>query len=72
MTADVPFNAFGLIDHDQPVLCGDKVRFQGDKVALVVAESKRAATAAANPGAGPGRRRRGVAAAQAVGSAHRL
>lgn len=45
--ADVPFNAFGLIDHDQPVLCGDKVRFQGDKVALVVAESKRAATAAA-------------------------
>lgn len=45
--ADVPFNAFGLIDHDQPVLCGEKVRFVGDKVALVVAESKRAAAAAA-------------------------
>src|SRR5690349_12502119 len=45
--ADVPYNAFGLIEHDQPVLCGDKVRFQGDKVALVVAESKRAAAAAA-------------------------
>ena len=41
--ADVPFNAFGLIDADQPVLCGDKVRFVGDKVALVVAESKSAA-----------------------------
>jgi xanthine dehydrogenase molybdopterin-binding subunit B len=35
--ADVPYNAFGLIDHDQPVLCGEKVRFVGDKVALVVA-----------------------------------
>ncbi|MFN8480217.1 MAG: xanthine dehydrogenase family protein molybdopterin-binding subunit [Kouleothrix sp.] len=45
--ADVPYNAFGLIDHDQPVLCADTVRFQGDKVALVVAESKRAAAAAA-------------------------
>jgi CO/xanthine dehydrogenase Mo-binding subunit len=45
--ADVPYNAFGLIEHDQPVLCGDKVRFQGDKVALVVADSRRAAAAAA-------------------------
>ena len=45
--ADVPYNAFGLIEHDQPVLCGEKVRFQGDKIALVVAESKRAAAAAA-------------------------
>ncbi|MBA3471543.1 MAG: xanthine dehydrogenase family protein [Herpetosiphonaceae bacterium] len=45
--ADVPHNAFGLIDADQPVLCGDVVRFEGDKVALVVAESKRAAAAAA-------------------------
>src|SRR5829696_490565 len=44
---DVPYNAFGLIEHDQPVLCGEKVRFQGDKIALVVAESKRAAAAAA-------------------------
>ena len=41
--ADVPYNAFGLIDADQPVLCGDVVRFEGDKVALVVAESKEAA-----------------------------
>jgi len=31
--ADVPFNAFGLIDADQPVLCEDVVRFTGDKVA---------------------------------------
>ncbi|GAC1509564.1 MAG: xanthine dehydrogenase subunit D [Ktedonobacteraceae bacterium] len=42
---DVPYNAFGLIDADQPVLCADKVRFEGDKVALVVAESKQAALA---------------------------
>jgi CO/xanthine dehydrogenase Mo-binding subunit len=47
--ADVPFNAFGLIDHDQPVLVaiGDEVRFSGDKVALVVAESPDAARAGA-------------------------
>ncbi len=44
---DVPFNAFGLIDHDQPVLCGDKVRFTGDKVALVAAATAEAAIAAA-------------------------
>ncbi len=41
--ADVPHNAYGLIDADQPALCGEKVRFEGDKVALVVAESKDAA-----------------------------
>ena len=40
---DVPQNAYGLITPDQPVLCGETVRFAGDKVALVVAESKRAA-----------------------------
>ncbi|MBK9714107.1 MAG: xanthine dehydrogenase family protein [Kouleothrix sp.] len=45
--ADVPSNGYGLIEHDQPVLCGEKVRFEGDKVALVVAESKAAAAAAA-------------------------
>ena len=45
--ADVPSNAYGLIEHDQPVLCGDKVRFEGDKVALVVAESAEAAGAGA-------------------------
>ena len=43
--ADVPRNEFGLIANDQPVLCGDVVRFVGDKVALVVAESERAARA---------------------------
>jgi CO/xanthine dehydrogenase Mo-binding subunit len=45
--ADVPFNGYGLIDNDQPVLCGDKVRFEGDKVALVVAETAAAALAGA-------------------------
>jgi CO/xanthine dehydrogenase Mo-binding subunit len=46
--ADVPFNAFGLIENDQPVLCHDVVRFAGDKVALVVAETDKAAAAGAN------------------------
>lgn len=45
--ADVPYNAYGLIEADQPVLCGDTVRFEGDRVALVVAETKEAAIAAA-------------------------
>ncbi len=45
--ADVPFNAFGLIIADQPVLCDDEVRFSGDKVALVVAETQEAADDAA-------------------------
>jgi len=45
--ADVPFNAHGLIDADQPALCGEVVRFEGDKVALVAAESKAAAEAGA-------------------------
>ena len=45
--ADVPYNAFGLIDHDQPVLCEDRVRFAGDKVAVVVANSNDAALAGA-------------------------
>jgi CO/xanthine dehydrogenase Mo-binding subunit len=44
---DVPYNAYGLIDADQPALCGDVVRFEGDKVALVAAESKEAALAGA-------------------------
>ena len=44
---DVPYNAFGLIDADQPVLCSDVVRFEGDKVALVVAETKESAIAGA-------------------------
>jgi CO/xanthine dehydrogenase Mo-binding subunit len=45
---DVPVNEYGLIMNDQPVLCGpgsskpyaDRVRFVGDQVALVVAESE--------------------------------
>ncbi|MBE3558349.1 MAG: xanthine dehydrogenase family protein [Ktedonobacteraceae bacterium] len=45
--ADVPYNAFGLISADQPVLCGNEVRFEGDKVALVVAEDKESAQAGA-------------------------
>lgn len=43
---DIPYNAFGLIEHDQPVICGDVVRFEGDKVAVVIAESQEAAEAA--------------------------
>jgi CO/xanthine dehydrogenase Mo-binding subunit len=45
--ADVPYNRFGLIEDDQPLLCDDKVRFVGDRVALVAAESVEAAEAAA-------------------------
>jgi len=45
---DVPVNEYGLIVPDQPVLCGpgssklhaDRVRFIGDQVALVIAESE--------------------------------
>jgi len=48
---DVPLNEYGLIMPDQPVLCGpgsskafaDRVRFVGDQVALVVAESEQIA-----------------------------
>ncbi|MFQ6101763.1 MAG: xanthine dehydrogenase family protein molybdopterin-binding subunit [Anaerolineae bacterium] len=48
---DVPVNEYGLQIADQPVLCGpgsskpgaDVVRFVGDQVALVVAETERAA-----------------------------
>jgi CO/xanthine dehydrogenase Mo-binding subunit len=46
--ADVPHNAYGLLEADQPVLCGDKVRFEGDKVALVAAESEEAAALGAS------------------------
>jgi len=45
--SDVPFNAFGLIEDDQPVLCADRVRFAGDKVAVVIAETNDAAEVAA-------------------------
>jgi len=45
---DVPINEYGLIEPDQPVLCGpgsdkpftDRVRFVGDQVALVIAETE--------------------------------
>jgi len=51
---DVPVNEYGLIMPDQPVLCGpgsnkegaDVVRFVGDQVALVLAETEAQATAA--------------------------
>ncbi|MEJ5313893.1 MAG: xanthine dehydrogenase family protein molybdopterin-binding subunit [Anaerolinea sp.] len=49
---DVPVNEYGLGIFDQPVLCGpgsskpyaDRVRFVGDQVALVVAETEEIAT----------------------------
>lgn len=44
---DVPHNRYGLIDADQPVLCDDVVRHDGDRVALVAAETDLAAAAAA-------------------------
>ena len=51
---DVPINEYGLIMPDQPVLCGpgsskpftDRVRFMGDQVAVVVAETEDIATEA--------------------------
>ena len=52
---DVPVNEYGLIMPDQPVLCGpgsakpytDRVRFVGDQVAVVVAETELLAAEAA-------------------------
>lgn len=52
--ADVPVNEYGLQISDQPVLCGpgsiipysDRVRFIGDQVAVVVAESEQIAAEA--------------------------
>jgi CO/xanthine dehydrogenase Mo-binding subunit len=50
---DVPVNEFGYYVTDQPVLCGpcakpyaDRVRFPGDKVALVIAETEEIAAQA--------------------------
>ena len=51
---DVPVNEYGLGVNDQPVLCGpgsgidgaDVVRFEGDQVALVIAESEEIAAEA--------------------------
>ncbi len=45
--ADVPGrNLFGAAMPDQPVICGDKVRFIGDGVALVAAETEKIANQA--------------------------
>jgi CO/xanthine dehydrogenase Mo-binding subunit len=52
--ADVPVNEYGLNNMDQPVLCGpgavkpytDRVRFIGDQIAVIVAESEAIATRA--------------------------
>lgn len=49
---DVPINEYGLQTRDQPVLCGpgssnpeaDTVRFVGDQIALIVAETARVAS----------------------------
>ncbi len=38
--ADVPSNAYGLAFADQPVLCDQVVRFEGDQVAAIVAETE--------------------------------
>ncbi|MER3399961.1 MAG: aldehyde oxidase [Thermoflexus sp.] len=50
---DVPVNEYGLIHFDQPVICGpgskpgaDVVRYEGDVVALVAAESEKMAARA--------------------------
>lgn len=50
---DVPCNEFGYYNYDQPVLCGpsdkpyaDRVRFVGDRVAAVVAETEAVAAEA--------------------------
>jgi CO/xanthine dehydrogenase Mo-binding subunit len=47
LASDVPYNRFGLIEADQPLLCEDIVRFWGDRVALVVAASAAIAREAA-------------------------
>ena len=51
---DVPVNEYGLVMYDQPVLCGlgstkaaDRVRWEADKIALVIAETQAQAEAAA-------------------------
>ena len=40
---DVPFNRFGAVRQDQPVLADDRVRYLGDPVAAVAAETEEAA-----------------------------
>lgn len=44
---DVPgINAFGIVIQDQPALCSDHVRYEGDPVATLAADSKEIAKAA--------------------------
>ena len=44
---DVPGrNLHGIVDFDWPVLCGDKVRYSGDPVAIVAADTESIATEA--------------------------
>ncbi len=43
---DIPENSYGLLLNDQPVLCGERVRFCGDQIAAVVAESEAQAVSA--------------------------
>lgn len=43
---DVPVNEYGIGEYDQPVLCRDRVRYVGDRVALVIAESEEVAAQA--------------------------
>jgi CO/xanthine dehydrogenase Mo-binding subunit len=43
MSEDIPVNEYGISEFDQPVLAFDKVRFIGEKVALVIAETEKAA-----------------------------
>jgi CO/xanthine dehydrogenase Mo-binding subunit len=45
--ADVPHNRYGLIEPDQEVLCSERVRYAGDRVALVVATTPQIAAAGA-------------------------
>jgi CO/xanthine dehydrogenase Mo-binding subunit len=45
--SDVPFNRYGLIDADQEVLCSERVRYAGDRVALVAAQTPAIAARAA-------------------------
>jgi CO/xanthine dehydrogenase Mo-binding subunit len=51
---DVPVNEYGLVMYDQPVLCGpgstkvaERVRWEADKIALIIAETQVQAEAAA-------------------------
>src|SRR3970282_1987411 len=47
---DIPGeNSLGPIIKDHPILCGDLVRYAGDAVALVAAETEEAAEAALAP-----------------------